>query len=61
MLLDVTIYLPCHCVRCNNCLMQNRQVMHSHLQIITSVLVEHAEGQRDLITHKLILFVPIDD
>ena len=24
--------LPCPCVRCNNCLMQNRHVMHNHLQ-----------------------------
>ena len=24
--------LPCLCVRCNNCLVQNRKVMHSHMQ-----------------------------
>ena len=24
--------LPCPCVHCNNCLMQNRYVMHNHLQ-----------------------------
>ena len=24
--------LPCPCVRCNNCLLHNRQVMQSHLQ-----------------------------
>ena len=24
--------LPCPCVRYNNCLMQNRHVMHNHLQ-----------------------------
>ena len=24
--------LPCPCVRCNKCLMQNRHVMHNHLQ-----------------------------
>ena len=24
--------LPCPCVRCNNCLMQNRHVMHNHFQ-----------------------------
>ena len=24
--------IPCPCVRCNNCLMQNRHVMHNHFQ-----------------------------